>query len=900
MRRYQTQDVPKRRMRLSYLVVLAATISVQGAAAADFEQTVAPILTRHCADCHSDKTKTSGYSVAGQASVIAGGNKHGRAVYPGDPARSPLVRVLKGELQPAMPLGKTLAKADLEQIESWIRSLPPEDAPKLSEWRWPFERPVKRAVPQVKNGGWVRNSIDAFVLAKLEEKGVAPAAAASKRTLGRRLYLDLVGMPPTPLEITQFIDDESPQAYESLINRLLDDRRYGERWGRHWLDLARYGETTGLEGDGAIGNVWRYRDWVIDAFNANMPYDRFVTLQLAGGDEHSLTKNNYEPDVQGLIPTGFLRVAPWDRSNLVAAEVRQNYLSEITSTTASVFLGLTVGCARCHDHKYDPIPTRDFYRFQAFFNAVQAGAPVDVPFRDKALATKSNQEIEAYAKRLEEGPEKRELDAFEAQLLKKLVAAKAERAKGKAFEIADLRLELKLKRQRLFTEQEQQQHADLLAAAQRTGDPPEKKALDGYEQMLLKKLVAGYASGSVDPGSRFEVLTVEDVRAEVQQRYAANSIFTLEEKNRHTELSGSLDILERRKHRWSAKALVASNIPGPPTGPGLPPTHVLVRGDYLQPGETVEPGFPTAFAGDAKPAVLETDRYRQFPTRGRRFTLAKWIASPENPLTARVMVNRIWQHHFGQGIVRTPSDFGKNGERPLHPELLDWLAVRFVESGWDIKAMHRLMLLSSTYRQSADNASDPEALKDPDNRLFSRFERRRLEAEAIRDSILFVSGRLNPEMGGPSVFPPLPADLADFARYGRTGGVMWEPNEKEEDARRRSVYIFQRRSLPLPLMASFDATPFSESCERRSSTTTPLQALGMMNGTLVQEEAGHLAARIRKEAGEERSLQLQKAFETVLGRLPAPGEVKKFSAFGGPLASICLVLLNSNEFLYLE
>jgi len=887
-------------MRFHCLCLLAATISAHWAVAADFEQTVSPILTRNCADCHSDKTKTSGFSVASQTSVIAGGSKHGRAVHPGDPAGSPLVRFLKGELQPVMPLGKTLAKADLEQIESWIRSLPPEESPKLSEWRWPFERPVKREPPRVKNAAWVRNLIDAFILARLEEKEVAPAAPASKRTLTRRLYLDLVGMPPSPQELAQFVNDDSPQAYESLVNRLLDDRRYGERWGRHWLDLARYGETSGLEGDGAIGNVWRYRDWVIDAFNANMPYDRFVILQLAGGDEHSQTKNNYEPDVQGLIPTGFLRVAPWDRSNLVAAEVRQNYLSEITSTAASVFLGLTVGCARCHDHKYDPIPSLDFYRFQAFFNAVQAGAPVEVPFLDETLAAKSKQQVEAYAKRLDDGPEKRELDTFEAQLLRKLVATRSERAKGKAFEVADLRLELKLKRQRLFTEQERQQHAGLQAAAQRTGDPPEKKALDTYEETLLKKLVAGYVSGSLDPAGRFEALGVGDVRAVVQEKYAANSIFSLEEKNRHTELSGSLEIFERRRNRWSSKALVANNIPGPPTGPDLAPTQVLIRGNYLQPGEAVEPGFPTAIAGDAKPAKLETDRYRQFPTRGRRLTLAKWIANPENPLTARVMVNRIWQYHFGQGIIRTPSDFGKNGDRPLHPELLDWLAVHFVESGWDVKAMHRLMLLSNTYRQSADNTSDPESLKDPDNRLFSRFERRRLEAEAIRDSILFVSGRLNPEMGGPSVFPPLPEDLADFARYGRTGGVMWEPNENEGDARRRSVYIFQRRSLPLPLMASFDATPFSESCERRSSTTTPLQALGMMNGTLVQEEAEHLAARIRKQVGEERSVQVQKVCEVVLGRLPATSELRKFSAFDGSLASICLVLLNSNEFLYLE
>jgi hypothetical protein len=900
MRKNERLGVLILRMGLHCLVVLAASISPQLAAAADFSQFVGPILVRNCADCHSEKTKTSGFSVASQTSVIAGGSKHGRAVHPGDPAGSPLVRFLKGELQPAMPLGKTLAKADLDQIEAWIRSLPPEESPRVSEWRWPFERPVKREPPRVKNADWVRSPIDAFILAKLEEKGVAPAAPASKRALARRLYLDLVGMPPTPQEIAQFVSDDWSQAYENLVNRLLDDRRHGERWGRHWLDLARYGETSGLEGDGAIGNVWRYRDWVIDAFNSNMPYDRFVILQLAGGDEHSQTKNNYEPDVQGLIPTGFLRVAPWDRSNLVAAEVRQNYLSEITSTTASVFLGLTVGCARCHDHKYDPIPTRDFYRLQAFFNATQAGAPVDVPFRDKAMEAKSKQQVEAYAKRLEDGPEKHELDTFEAHLLKKLVATKAGRAKGKPFEIADLRLELELKPQRLFTKQEQQQHADLLAAAQRTADPPEKKALDTYEQMLLKKLVAGYGAGTIDSAIRFEALTVDDVRTEVQQKYAANSIFTLEEKNRHTELSGILDILERRKVRWGTKALVATNIAGPPTGPFLAPTQVLIRGNYLQPGEAVEPGFPRAITGEATPAVLETDRYRQFPTRGRRLTLAKWIANPENPLTARVMVNRIWQHHFGQGIVRTTSDFGKNGDRPVHPELLDWLAVRFVESGWDIKAMHKLMLLSNTYRQSADNGSDPETLKDPDNRLFSRFERRRLEAEAIRDSILFVSGRLNSEMGGPSVFPPLPADLADFARYGRTGGVMWEPNERDEDVRRRSVYIFQRRSLPLPLMASFDATPFSESCERRSSTTTPLQALGMMNGTLVQEEADHLAARIRKDVGEERSLQIQNAFEIVLGRAPATGELRKFSKFEGSLASICLVLLNSNEFLYLE
>jgi hypothetical protein len=281
-------------------------------------------------------------------------------------------------------------------------------------------------------------------------------------------------------------------------------------------------------------------------------------------------------------------------------------------------------------------------------------------------------------------------------------------------------------------------------------------------------------------------------------------------------------------------------------------------------------------------------------------TLAKWIGSPDNPLTARVMVNRIWQHHFGEGIVRTPNDFGKNGDRPSHPELLDWLAVTFVEQGWSVKALHRLILLSNTYRQSAENPAHRENEADAANRLLWRYNRRRLEAEVIRDSILHASGRLNPEMYGPSVFPPLPEDLADFARYGRTGGLMWEPNEKEEDARRRSLYVFQRRSLPLPMLASFDALPFAESCPRRSATTTPLQALSMMNGYLVHEESRYLAERIAREVGADRKDQVERAFVIALNRPPTPEESEKFARFEGDLPAICRVLFNSNEFLYVE
>jgi hypothetical protein len=763
---------------------------------------------------------------------------------------------------------------------------------------WAFRKPVKADPPAARTGAAVTNPIDAFILRKLEENGIDLAPTAGKRALARRAYLDLVGVPPSVEEMSAFLRDESDGAWEKLIEHLLADRRYGERWGRHWLDLARYGETSGLEGDGAIGNAWRYRDWVIQAFNANMPYDRFLILQIAGGDEHSKTRNNYQPDPQGLIPTGFLRLAPWDRSNLVAAEVRQNYLSEITASTAAVFLGMTLGCARCHDHKYDPIPQKDFYRFQAFFNAVEAGRSLIVPYQDKAFAAAAEERVKRYEQALREGAEKRELDHLEGELLKKLIGGKAARAAGKPLAVADLRLELRLPKQRVFTEAERDRHQELLEAAQRTGDAAEDAALDAYEKPLLTRLQTAYAEGKCDPATRFDALTVEDVRAEAAAQYSGSSIFTPEEKNRHAGLSGKLEVLRRRIGRWKPDALAVGNVAGPPTGPEIAPTRFLIRGNYNQPGEAVEPGFPSAMTGNFEPAALETDRYRQFPTRGRRMTLARWIASAENPLTARVMVNRIWQHHFGEGIVRTPSDFGRNGERPTHPELLDWLAARFVESGWDIKAMHKLIMMSATYRQAAENSQAGD--RDPENRLLSRFSRRRLEAEAIRDSILFVSGRLNPEMGGPSVFPPLPADLADFARYGRTGGLMWEPNEREEDARRRSVYIFQRRSLPLPMMASFDATVFSESCERRSTTTTPLQALSMMNGDLVNEEAGYLAKHIVRNAGDSRGAQIARAFEVVLSREPTPNELAKFSGSGKPLETLCRVLLNSNEFLYVE
>lgn len=854
-------------------------------AAIDFVRDVQPILRARCAACHADSAKSSGFSVSTADAVRAGGKKHGRAVVGGQPEASPLIQMIRGSITPRMPMGAELPPAEVATLEAWIRELPAETASAKSSWRWPYEKPSKPPVPPLAS-----HPIDAFVLAKLQAKQLTPAPPADRRTLARRVYLDLIGLPPSPDELQAFLKDTAPDAYPKLIDRLLADPRYGERWGRHWLDLVRYGETSGLEGDGAIGNAWRYRDWVIEAFNNDLPYDRFVRDQLAGADEHSKTRNNYAPNVQGHVPLGFLRVAPWDRSNLVADEVRANYLSEVTTATSSIFLGLSVGCARCHDHKYDPIPQRDFYRMQAFFNAVQA-ENVDVPYRDPEFAAKAKQQIEKYSHLVKEGPEKKALDAYEQSLLPKLIASRKASA-PKELSSADLRLEIRRTDRRIFNENDRRRHADLKEDADRTQDPEEKQALEAFEAQLMPRLKAAYSQPSFDAPGRFDVLTVEDVRTEASRQ--TSKIFTAAELDRHHELSETLQVYQRRLGRWKPTALTVRNVPGPPNGPALPPTRILIRGDYRLPGEAVEAGFLSAIAGKTEAATIESDRYRQFPTRGWRLTLAKWIASPDNPLTARVMVNRIWQQHFGRGIVATPSDFGVNGERPTHPELLDWLSHSFIENGWSVKQMHRLMLTSATYQQATENPKASPA--DPENHLLWHFNRRRLSAEEIRDSILLLSGRLNPERGGPSVFPALPADLADFARYGRGGASMWETNEQESDMRRRSVYTFQRRSMPLPMMAAFDAIVFSESCDRRSATTTPLQALALMNGEMLHEEATHLAKRLQ---GDRRN-QIKQAFELVLGRPAKEDEVAKFAAYPGPLEALCRILLNSNEFLYVD
>jgi hypothetical protein len=580
---------------------------------------------------------------------------------------------------------------------------------------WAFVPPVRPDLPAVADADRARNPIDVFLLAALEDAGLAPSPEADRRTLIRRLSFDLTGLPPTPEEVEAFVEDPGPDAYERLVDRLLASPAHGERWAQHWLDLARYADTDGFEFDQARPDAWRYRDWVAGALNADMPYDRFVRLQLAGDEA--------EPgDPSAFVATGFNRCYP-DMVDLNDQGLRrQNALNDITETTGLVFLGLTIGCARCHDHKFDPIRQSDFYRLQAFFTPAR--------FRD---------------------------------------------------------------------------------------DYP------------------------LGPG---------DARAR------------------------GLD----------------------EAGPDAPPTFVLRRGEYGANGPEAPPAFPVVLCEDESEALARPTPSER--STGRRTALADWLLRPDHPLTARVMVNRLWQHHFGRGIVGTPSDFGGMGDPPTHPELLDWLATELVARGWSLKAMHRLIVTSAAYRRSS--LASPDALAaDPDNTLLWRQNRRRLDGEALRDALLAASGRLSRAPGGPPAFPELPAELAKLS----SKGAVWPVSATQAERDRRSLHVFVRRNLRYPFFEAFDRPDTNASCPRRSVTTIAPQALTLLNSQLARESARAMAGRVENEAGPEPGAQIERAYRLALGRPPDAEERRLAAEFlrrDPSLPRFCLALLNLNEFVTVD
>jgi hypothetical protein len=699
-----------------------------------------------------------------------------------------------------------------------------------------FDPPRRPALPAVKHRAWVANPIDAFILARLEARGLAPSARAGRLRLLRRVTFDLTGLPPSLAEQEAFLKDKSPNAYRKVVERLLASPAHGERWAQHWLDLVRYAESDGFKEDALRLDAHKFRDYVIGAFNADEPFDVFVRRQLAGDE--------LEPDnPDALIATGFNRLWPDEYNAANLEQRRQEILDDTTDTAGLVFLGLTVGCARCHDHKYDPISQKEYFRLQAFFAPMQ---PRDLPAVDPAARRahdKRQAEWEAATREVRD-----EMD--------KMLAGK--RAALRRGALNKFRPEI--------------QKAVLT--------PPDKRT-------PYQRLIAQMAEKQME-------------RAEL----GAAAKLPPADRKRYQELRRRLDAVPRPPPLPRAMAVTDVGAVGPPT-------FRLVGGDWRKPAARVLPGFP-AFLGKAKPD-MKLPPGRQ--STGSRAALARWLTRADHPLTARVMVNRLWQHHFGVGIVATPNDFGAQGSAPTHPELLDWLAVELVEKGWSLKHLHRLMVTSASYCQ--DSAVDPRdanharALRtDRGNALLWHARRRRLEGEPLRDALLSVSGELARRMYGPSARPRLPAKISKYA---------WKPDERPEDRHRRSIYVLVRRNLRYPLFDAFDQPDLHNSCGRRLTTTTAPQALLLLNGDFTLNRARRWAETLRGRHAENDLALVADAYRAAWGRPAGADEVRlglrflraqaerQAARLGEPgaardaaLADFCHALLNTNEFLYLD
>jgi len=809
------------------------------------------ILQKNCFQCHG-AAKTSGLDLRTRESALAGG-MHGSVLMPSDPEESRLYKLVTHVAEPAMPPGKKLSDDDIETLRVWIEAgalypnIDPkqadaaekaamaklEERPITAEERnyWAF-RPVVRATPpRVDLAAWNANPIDAFALAAMQRKGLKPSQPADRRALIRRAYLDLTGLLPSPEDVDAFVNDRSAGAWPKLIDKLLASPHYGERWARHWLDLARYADSEGFEFDRDRPDAWRYRDYVVKSFNRDKPYDQFIKEQLAG-DEYVTAETPVEAARESIVATGFLRLGP---SIGGGERGRQDSLDDVITTTTMTFLGLTVGCARCHNHKFDPIPQKDYYRIQAVFFSTR---PYNYPLVSPEDVTKYRAEVNRITE-LQRPFRKAKAD-IEAPYRKRLVDEVISKL------------------------------PEYLQAAWRT--PPDQRT-EG-QKLNVHQIE--------------KTLTDDTLRNKIDESTIV-ALMTEEERSKHRELKLKIQELDEQKPPMYPTALASTD-----SGSTPQPSYFLNRGVPDAKGSLMTAGVLTVasakeYVFPAPPAGAQTT--------WRRRGFAEWVASPENPLTARVMVNRIWQHHFGEGIVRTPSNFGKMGEAPLHPELLDWLASEFVARGWSMKAMHRLMLTSQLYQMSSDDNMADLAI-DPENRYFWRMPRERMEAEILRDNILAVAGTLDRTLGGPCIYPFIAPDLIQASSH-RT----W-PGKPDDDPStwRRSIYVYSKRSIRYPLFEAYDQPNLVNTCDRRNRSTIAPQALMMMNNNFVITQANLFAARLRKEAGDDPAAQVTRAFQLALGRPPLASEKMASVEFlkGGRdrLPEFAQAMFNLNEFAY--
>ncbi len=960
-------------LSLALLMMVAAATKGQEI---DFTKQIKPLLIEHCADCHGTDLQEGGFRVDTGGLVMRGGD-HGVSVLAGKPADSLLIKVLTGESEiDQMPLDlDPLTDEQIKLISDWIAQgakLSKEEAStslgRRKSDHWAFQPITRPVVPQVQATNWVNNGIDAFILHRLEKEGLSPSPAADRATLIRRVYLDMLGIPPTPEQINAFQQDDSPDAYDQLIDQVLSSPRYGERWGRHWLDLARYADSNGFTIDGPR-EVWKYRDWVVKALNADMGFDQFTLEQMAG----DLIENR---STSQLIATGFHRNTLINQEGGTSDEqFRVESVVDRVTTTGSVYLGLTLICAQCHQHKYDPISQRDFYQLYAIFNntsdnndAAGSGPKISVP-SDQQLAQREQLRADLQAAEVPLAAHDKTFmagfDDWKAKLIaaeevnwSRQVPADWSTDKGAVLnkiEDDQLLVDFSVPANDTYTVHydidmdkltairlEANTHKSLpesgpgragngnfvlsefnafitLAGGEKVeielGRAIADHSQDGYPvyHSIDGKENTGWAinvkSGSLNVDRQAIFLPTKPVELKGKARLTVTmfhnntapnylvgcfslsvtnedpalldtpaSIVALLKKEERTKEEDAQIVEAYKQTDVTRKSLVSKvdslksqlsalekSIPSTMVLEELATprtTHIQIRGDFLRPGAQVAPDVPEVLP----PITTENDYVN-------RLDFSRWLMSDENPLTARVTVNRFWQRLFGMGIVRTENDFGLQGELPEHPELLDWLASEFRESGWSIKAFHRLVLTSAAYQQSS-KLTAKLIERDPDNRLVARQSRIRLEAEAIRDCSIQAAGILSTKIGGKGVYPPQPEGIYILTQQKKA----W-PESKGDDRFRRAMYTYFWRSSPYPLMPTFDAPDANTTCTRRSRSNTPLQALTLANDRAFFEFAQMLAEQVLKADGLSDSERIDLAFQRTLTRTPTPFEQVRLQQF---------------------
>ena len=768
--------------------------------AVDFNRDVQPILTTRCSGCHGPQQQMKGLRVD-QADALL------NVVVPGDSGASKLIQRVsstqKGFGMP--PVGAPLTPAEIELLRAWIdqgAKIPAvaSHAANSKTSHWSFQALSRPPVPDVSDRAWPRNPIDNFILARLQAEHIQPSPEADRNTLIRRLSLDLTGLPPTPAETEAFLNDKHPDAYERLVDRLLASPHYGEERARAWLDLAHYADSDGYEKDLVRPWAWRYRQWVIDAFNRDLPYDEFTVEQIAGDLLPNAT-------VEQKVATGFLRNTLTNReAGVNRAEARFEQIVNRTNSVATVWLGLTVGCAQCHNHKFDPITHKDYYQFFAFFTRADE-IDIDAPLPG---------EIGTYlAARPEYDKKRREILEY--------------------YGVAELQAQWEARIQQEFREQGKELEWNFAVTEMRA-------SFDGADRFLKGE----WAKRTQRQADRLTDYFLGNHGPDLDKNKAV-SAFLNEARKKLKDLRATLPEI--------TQAPVMEELPNPPQ------SNIHLGGDYQALGAAVEPDIPSVFTPISAP-------------HADRLTLARWLVSRENPITARVAVNRMWQDFFGRGLVLSSENFGTQGDKPSHPELLDWLASEFQDHDWSVKYIEKLIVMSAAYRQSSTVRKELEST-DPNNILIARQSRLRLPAESIRDEALAASGLLNTSIGGKSVKPPQPAGVAEL---GYAGNVNWTESTGP-DRYRRGLYIHFQRTTPYPMLMNFDEPDSNTTCTRRGRSNTPLQALNLLNDPVFFEAAQALATRVLEEMPGSLPQRMDYAFELVLGRRPSTPERQRLMEY---------------------